>query len=68
MVLATDGVWESVDANGTAFGKERFRGVIREHAGRSAREIVNGVYDAVSRFTRGLAPQDDITLVILKTG
>ncbi len=67
VVLGTDGIWECVDANGRIFGKKRFRRVIREHAGESAKGIVKGVFDEISRFTEGLPRQDDITLVIIKT-
>jgi|GEM_PF-4838319 len=48
------------------FGKDRFKEVIRCSARKPAAVVLNNVYDEVFRFTGGLKPQDDITLVIVK--
>ena len=48
------------------FGKDRFKQVIRRSAPKPAAVILKNVYDEVFRFSEGLKPQDDITLVIVK--
>ncbi|MGE5256797.1 MAG: PP2C family protein-serine/threonine phosphatase, partial [Hyphomicrobiales bacterium] len=64
--IGTDGIWEARDPEGQLFGKERFRTIIRQHAGDSAHEVVTAVFDAVGRFCRGMPSDDDITLVVIK--
>jgi sigma-B regulation protein RsbU (phosphoserine phosphatase) len=50
------------------FGKERFKDIVRENAGRRAKDIRMSILDEVAAF-RGTKPQeDDITLVVLKFG
>jgi sigma-B regulation protein RsbU (phosphoserine phosphatase) len=66
IALGTDGIWEASDPQGAIFGKDRFRELIRASAAQPARQIVARVFDEVNRHTRGLPPQDDITLVIVK--
>lgn len=52
--------------DGHMFGKDRFRSIIRDNAKTGANDILNAVYDELSRYTRGQRPEDDITLVIIK--
>lgn len=66
IVLATDGLWEAVDADGQMFGKDRIRQIIRETANQSARSINQHIVDAVQAFSRSKVPEDDITLVVIK--
>lgn len=66
IALGTDGVWEANDPKGRIFGKDRFRELIRANAARPAAQIIERVFDELNRYTRGLSPQDDITLVIVK--
>jgi sigma-B regulation protein RsbU (phosphoserine phosphatase) len=66
IALGTDGIWEAFDLFGKMFGKDRFKEVIRRSARKPAAVILKNVYDEVFRFTEGLKPQDDITLVIVK--
>jgi sigma-B regulation protein RsbU (phosphoserine phosphatase) len=48
------------------FGKERLKNIIRLNAGKSAREIVGAVLDAVKLFIHPLPQKDDATLVVIK--
>ncbi|MFC1895566.1 SpoIIE family protein phosphatase [Thermodesulfobacteriota bacterium] len=48
------------------FGKQRLRELIRDNAAHSAQDILDAVYNELSRFTEGQKPEDDITLVIIK--
>jgi sigma-B regulation protein RsbU (phosphoserine phosphatase) len=66
LVLGTDGLWEARDPEGRAFGKERFRRVLRSSAALSAGRIVQSVFTALEEFTRGVPYEDDITLVVVK--
>ncbi|MDJ0781486.1 MAG: SpoIIE family protein phosphatase [Desulfosarcinaceae bacterium] len=66
IAIGTDGIWESYNEAGEMFGRERFKSLLRQHAQRSAGEILSAIFDRLSDFTRGRRPEDDITLVILK--
>jgi sigma-B regulation protein RsbU (phosphoserine phosphatase) len=66
IALGTDGIWEASDAGGHAFGKERFRHIVRASAKENSAVILQNVFDQVNRFSKGLPPYDDITLVIIK--
>lgn len=66
IAIGTDGIWEAFNMAGEMFGKERLRDAIRNHAGESAMEILNAVYDELSLFTQGRKSEDDITLVVIK--
>jgi len=67
ILLGTDGIWETSNAQGQLFGKKRLQDIFRAHAARSAQEILGAVEMAVASF-RGDHPQeDDITLVVIKT-
>ena len=66
IAVGTDGVWETRDAQGEMFGKQRFKALIRSAAGMTAEKIVDSVRAALYEFTGGLKPEDDITLVVVK--
>lgn len=66
VAVGTDGIWESIDRNGTAYGMERFCAAIRKHARLGAQEILNAVYADIKEFTLGARQEDDITLVVAK--
>jgi serine phosphatase RsbU (regulator of sigma subunit) len=66
ILIGTDGVWESQDAKGRMFGKDRFREVIRTHAGQPAQDILKAVIAELEDFCRPTAKTDDVTLVVVK--
>jgi PAS domain S-box-containing protein len=66
LAVGTDGIWESVDRNGNAYGMERFYAVIRKHARFGAKDILDAVYADIKAFTLGARQEDDITLVVAK--
>ena len=66
IALGTDGIWEASDAGGHAFGKERFRQIVRASAKENSAAILQNVFDEVNHFSKGLPPHDDITLVVIK--
>ena len=66
LLIGTDGIWESQNARGQMFGKERFRQVISAHARETAIEILQAVMDELNRFSHPLGKEDDVTLVVIK--
>ncbi|MFP5213932.1 MAG: SpoIIE family protein phosphatase, partial [Acidobacteriota bacterium] len=66
IAVGTDGIWEARNIGGAMYGKERFREVIREHAGASAEELLQAIFSDLRRFTIGVGLRDDATLVIAK--
>jgi sigma-B regulation protein RsbU (phosphoserine phosphatase) len=65
-VFCTDGIFEAVNPSGNEFGARRLCDVVREHRTRTAREIVDAIFEAVNAF-RGNQPQnDDMTSVAVK--
>lgn len=65
-VFATDGIWETRNAQGEFFGKKRLRRLIRENAGQEPHAIRDTVMHAVETFRGPLKTEDDLTLVIVK--
>jgi PAS domain S-box-containing protein len=66
ILAGTDGIWESENRRGVAYGKTRFQEVIRKNAADSAQALLEAVYADIKTFTAGARPQDDITLVVVK--
>jgi phosphoserine phosphatase RsbU/P len=64
--VGTDGIWETIGAQGRMFGKERLHDIIRCHHGLSARQIVQTVIAELQEFRQELKPADDITMVVVK--
>jgi sigma-B regulation protein RsbU (phosphoserine phosphatase) len=66
LVLCTDGVTEAFDAQGTAFGLERFRNVVAETPTDALGELPGRLVAAIERFSAGGAPRDDLALLALQ--
>jgi len=66
LFIYSDGVSEANNLNEDEFGMDRLQEVIRANVGRSASGIRDKVESALSDFTGTAAPNDDITLVIVK--
>jgi phosphoserine phosphatase RsbU/P len=64
--VGTDGIWETMDAQGRMFGKRRVHDIIRCRCGLSARQIVQSVIAELKEFRQELKPADDITMVVVK--
>ena len=67
LALLTDGITDAERPDQNLFGVEHALEFIREHRHQSAREIVNGLYQAVRDFSNGMPQIDDITAVICKS-
>jgi serine phosphatase RsbU (regulator of sigma subunit) len=66
ILIGTDGIKETCNAKGEMFGKKRLKKIIRDHAQKSAKEILDIVIHALEHFRFPLETEDDITLVIIK--
>ncbi len=66
VIMGTDGIWEARSPKGEMFGKDRFKDIIRENAGRAAKDIIQAVIKAVDRFCHPLQKADDVTLLVTK--
>jgi sigma-B regulation protein RsbU (phosphoserine phosphatase) len=66
LFIGTDGVWETPDAKGEQYGKDRLREVIRECAARSAAEIAHAVRERLTSFRGDVKSVDDVTYVVVK--
>jgi len=66
IILATDGVWESRDAQGNMFGKDRIYEIIRQHAHQSSQVILGTLIDALNNHIQESKSEDDVTLVVIK--
>lgn len=66
VLFYTDGVIDALNPVGEEFGEERLRRIIFKEQGGSAGEIVAALEHALWAFIGGRAPEDDITLVLVK--
>ena len=66
LIIYSDGVSEANNLNEDEFGLDRLSDVIRANVNSSASGIRDKVESSLSEFTGTAAPNDDITLVIVK--
>jgi sigma-B regulation protein RsbU (phosphoserine phosphatase) len=67
MVMFTDGISEAESPSGEQFGQLRIEEIVTRLAARSSQEIVEGLVRAVLDWAGERGPNDDLTLVVLKT-
>lgn len=65
-LLFTDGITEAPNEEGKEFSGSRLADIVRRLHNRSAKEINDGVLDAVQRFAGLAAQRDDLTLVTVR--
>ena len=66
LVLYTDGVTETLNAEGDEFGLDRVIQVVRARANDGAQAIVKKIIQDVRDFTGSLPQNDDITLIAIR--
>ena len=66
LVLFSDGVTEAANSQDEDFGDERLGALVASLRDRPAIEIVEAIERAVSDFTQGAPPADDITVVVAR--
>jgi sigma-B regulation protein RsbU (phosphoserine phosphatase) len=62
----SDGITDATSSAGNMFGRGRLEKVVLKNANRSADEIAQAIFDAVSEHARGVEAFDDQTIVVLK--
>jgi sigma-B regulation protein RsbU (phosphoserine phosphatase) len=66
ILVGTAGIKETRNAKGEMFGNNRLKKIIRDHAQKTAKDIIAAVIDALEHFRFPLKTKDDITLVVIK--
>lgn len=66
LLLYTDGITESANAQGEEYGSARLSELLRNHGSKDAQEIIDQVLDSVNRFSQGTGQHDDLTLIAVK--
>jgi phosphoserine phosphatase RsbU/P len=66
LVLYTDGVTETLNAEGDEFGLDRMRQSVRAGATNGAQAIVRKIIEDVRDFTGSIPQNDDITLIAIR--
>ncbi|MFP5222816.1 MAG: SpoIIE family protein phosphatase [Acidobacteriota bacterium] len=67
LLIGSDGLWEARGPDGSMFGKERVRAILREHAASGARDILDTLLAAWNEFRGDEPAEDDVTLMVIKT-
>lgn len=63
VILYTDGIVEFRNAKGEFFGSDRFCRLLEENKHHSIHELIRLVSESLQEFGKGIAPQDDISLL-----
>jgi serine phosphatase RsbU (regulator of sigma subunit) len=66
VLFYTDGLTDSLNQEGEAFGDERLGCVLGDRRERTAEEIADSIDVAVRDFVAGAPRYDDLTLIVLK--
>jgi sigma-B regulation protein RsbU (phosphoserine phosphatase) len=66
LVISSDGIEESLDAQEQEFGRQRVEDTLRRLAHLPAEELADGLVAAASRFSASDEASDDRTVVVLK--
>lgn len=66
LVLYTDGATEATSLSGEEYGRDRLVKAVAESRERSAREMIDYIYNDVFEWTDGRGATDDVTFVIIK--
>jgi len=66
LVIYSDGLTESEDANGVFFDTDRLRTCLRENAALPAAQLHRALIHAVDEFSEGGAIRDDITVLVIE--
>jgi len=66
IVMFTDGITESMDANEEEFGENRVKKIIQEDVNLSAQALLDRIVNEAKQFSAEYMENDDITLVVLR--
>lgn len=68
ILLGSDGVWDAENEAGERFGRDRVHSIIRDHKEDEPEQLIAAVGKAIENFRGNAVQNDDITMVIIKTG
>jgi serine phosphatase RsbU (regulator of sigma subunit) len=67
LVVATDGVWEAHNREGTMWERDNFYASIKKGQGRNVCDMLRIIGDGLEKFTAGVEkPHDDVTLLVVQ--
>jgi sigma-B regulation protein RsbU (phosphoserine phosphatase) len=66
LVLYTDGATEAAGPGGEEYGRNRLVETVRAGRDRSARELIDFIYNNIFEWTDGRGSGDDVTFVVIK--
>lgn len=66
ILIMTDGIVEAKNPDGELFGNERAFDIIRRNADCTVQHCIDQLYAAVQKYTGGIRPKDDVTVVLIK--
>lgn len=66
LVLYTDGITESLDAQDREFGRQQLMDVVKANAHLDAQDISRAILERLRQFTGDVPPHDDRTLIVIK--
>jgi sigma-B regulation protein RsbU (phosphoserine phosphatase) len=66
LVLHSDGIYESRNADGEHYGLDRLADVVRVEGARTAEELRDAIVADVAKFRGGTEPTDDVTVVVCR--
>lgn len=66
ILIGTDGIKEACNPQNEHFGNERLQMVIRDHYQKTAKDILDEVFDALENFRNQAERKDDETMVVIK--
>jgi sigma-B regulation protein RsbU (phosphoserine phosphatase) len=66
IVLGSDGLWEARNPEGEMFGKEPIHQIIHQSPDATSSDILTACFDRFNVFLGEHAPEDDVTLVVIR--
>jgi sigma-B regulation protein RsbU (phosphoserine phosphatase) len=66
LLVYSDGITESIDANDEEFGEERLATLLRTHGAEPASQFIERIVAAVRTHAGELAQMDDMTLLVIR--
>lgn len=66
LLVYSDGITESIDANDEEFGEGRLAGILRTHGAEPAPRLIERIVAAVRAHAGDLAQMDDMTLLVIR--
>jgi serine phosphatase RsbU (regulator of sigma subunit) len=66
LLCYTDGLTEAINEESEEFGMERLRRLLRQRHAEGAPVVLEAINEAVTGFTRGRPPFDDMTMMVIR--